>query len=174
MAKPTPPVEVYINGTLQSFGDLIDMINSEDVEMVLEGIDSVPRELPKKEKNVMFAMLAELMKSPSVAIRAELARTFGFLRWAGSSDLISLLLNDPEACVRESAAKALMKMPNFSKSLAVALEESNCAGQESILKTLENDLLIQTRLVEELKQPVNADLRDRLVDLSPMLSNAIR
>ena len=165
-------VEVFIRGELKSFGTLIDMLNSGITSEIVNGIDSIPRDLPPREKNVMMAMLKELMSSKESDVRAVLAKTLGFLRWDGSVDMLMHLIDDQEWVVRANSAKALLKMPFIGEIVEQVYNQGDRYGREVMTKAIEQDFITQRRLLEEMRRPEFVDLRLRIFGDSPLLENA--
>ena len=150
------------------------MIQSNDQNLVVRGLNGMPRLMAVEDRMRLAPMLANLDTNESMVIRAALARAAGNLMWPELHNSLLRLIGDREWTVRSNAARAIIRQPNAGVLIQSVMESDDHFAREITVRTLEQDSIRQRAILPTLSGPEYSPLREALRKSSPLLADQMR
>jgi adsorption protein B len=170
MPSASSKKEVKVRSNVrQPVSEVLDRLRSTDPARVIQGLEMVDRKATGMDREAILAALYELPTHDDISVRAALARVIGFLAWPELTLTLLSLLHDRKWVVRANCAKALIKYPNFPALMESALMGHDPLVREVLVRTVEQNAIIQRELMPLLGDPNLAATRTALVNDSAVI-----
>jgi adsorption protein B len=151
------------------YRQLVKAVTEADDQRLSEILETIPRELPAKEKTRVVAQVEAAARSEAYLVRAMVARVSGFLQWEELFSITLHLLQDREWLVRANAARSLLLYPDLAHTANEVRNLEDAYAWEVFTRSLNMNLPAQQRLIARLDAPELATLRASLFEHSQLM-----
>jgi len=149
--------------------EIVALLRSPQPPSILRGLNSVRRDWDVTHREQVLADMFKLVSHSDTSIRAALARVFGYLTWPETTLALLELIHDRTWVVRSNSARAILKFPNFEAMIESALMQQDLLVRETLVRTIEQDLIRQQILLPKLSDPNLLGTRTALLNESPTI-----
>jgi adsorption protein B len=148
---------------------IVRELRSNETPTVVRALESINRITIGPDRYAVLDAMYELAESEDTSVRSALARVIGFLTWPELTLTLLNLLHDRKWVVRANCAKAMIKYPNFEALMESALMEHDPLVREVLVRTVEQNAIIQREIVPRLGDQNLAATRTALVNDSAVI-----
>ena len=149
--------------------DILLQMRSKEGATVIRGLESIHRETHGIDRERILAALYEISTRNETTAKSCLARVIGYLRWPELSLTLLTLLPDRKWVIRANSAKALLKYPNYMALLESAFSEHDRLVREVLVRSIEQNAIVQRELLPRLSDPNLSSTRTALVSDSQLI-----
>jgi adsorption protein B len=149
--------------------EVLERLRSPDPLLIVQGLELITRNTFGDDREQILEALTDLGTNTDTSVRSAFARVMGFLTWPELTLSLLSLLHDRKWVVRANCAKALLKYPNFSALLESAFIEHDPLVREVLVRSVEQNAIIQRELMPLLGDPNLAATRTALVNDSAVI-----
>jgi len=164
--RPEPVVRSNVPVPIRS---ILSQLHASDHATIISGLEAIPKDATGPDRDAILTLLYDLAGHSDTSVRSVVARVIGFLRWPELSLTLLTLLHDGKWVVRANCAKALFKFPNYDALMESALMEHDPLVREVLVRSVEQNAIIQREILPRLGEQSLAATRTALVSDSNVL-----